>query len=364
MNNTSVSPDGRWVAFGCHDESRVEVYDAATGQRKWQSPVGQGDYCCFSADGNWLLTDGSTSYAVDTWAPGPRLGPGRPWDAASGLAILGQPNGIYRLVELATGREVARLEDQEQNTGQAVFSPDGAWVVIEAKDGMRAWDLRRIRAGLVDLDLDWAAAPLPRAPEACKVPPLEVTIDRGGLDVWPEAERAADGLRRQGDLAGALAAIQKAHALSPDDDPWHNNLLAHLLVICPDPKLRDAPRGVELSKKTVEAAPDTWEFWRTLGIAHHFAREEKAAVQALTRSLQLRQGGDAVDYFPLAAAHQKLGNKKEARQWYDRGVVWMAEHAHPCADELAVLRADAEAVLGIEKPPQPGSDKTSPDPKE
>jgi hypothetical protein len=31
----------------------------------------------------------------------------------------------------------------------AAFSPDGAWVVIEAADGLRAWDLRRLRAGLV-----------------------------------------------------------------------------------------------------------------------------------------------------------------------------------------------------------------------
>jgi WD40 repeat protein len=366
MEQASVSPDGRWVAFGWH-EPRVCVYDAATGERVWETPTtGRGNWCCFSPDGRWLLTnaDGGQSYAVGTWAPGPRLGPGVPWDATAEVAIMGQANGVYRLVELTTGRELARLEDQEQNTGQAAFSPDGAWVVIEARDSLRVWDLRRLRAGLAELGLDWDAPSLPKAPDAGKVSPLEVTIDGGVLDPWPEAEREADGLRRQGDLAGALAAIQKAHALSPDDDLWHNNLLAHLLVICPDPKLRDAPRGVELSKKTVEAAPNTWEFWRTLGIAHHFAGEEKAAVQALTRSLQLRQGGDAVDYFPLAAAHQKLGNKKEARQWYDRGVAWMAEHAHPCAHELAVLRADAEAVLGLKKQSQPGPNRMSPDPKE
>jgi hypothetical protein len=42
----------------------------------------------------------------------------------------------------------------------------------------------------------------------------------------------------------------------------------------------------------------------------------------------------------------------------------MANNKHPYVAELAILRADAEAVLGIEKPPQPDPDKTSPDPKE
>jgi serine/threonine protein kinase/WD40 repeat protein len=366
MEPTSVSPDGRWVAFGWH-EGRVHVYDAATGQRVWQSPpcATTGNCCCFSPDGRWLLThaDGSRSYAVGTWAPGPRLGPGAPWDATPELAVVGQTNGVYRLVELATGRELARLEDQEQSTGRAAFSPDGAWVVIEAEYGLRVWDLRRLRAGLVDLGLDWDAPPLPKSPDAGRVSPLEVTIDRVGLDAWSEAERVADGLRRQGDLAGALAAIQKAHALSPDNDAWHNNYLAYLLALCPDPKLRDAPRAVELGKKSVEVAPDTWGMWRTLGITHHFAGDDEAAVQALTQSLKLRQGGEAFDYFPLAAAHQKLGHQKEARQWYDRGVAWMAEHAHPYAAELAVLRADAEVILGIEAPSKPAPDRP-PDRKE
>src|SRR5262249_10081357 len=110
MDWTSVTPDGRWVAFAVHG-GPVRVYDAATGQRVWQSA--SPSYCCLSRDGRWLLTsaDVGQSYAVDTWAPGPQLGPGVPWDTTEELAVLGQPNGIYRLVELATGRELARLED-------------------------------------------------------------------------------------------------------------------------------------------------------------------------------------------------------------------------------------------------------------
>jgi serine/threonine protein kinase/Flp pilus assembly protein TadD len=175
---------------------------------------------------------------------------------------------------------------------------------------------------------------------------------REAVRLKPDIEYAAmadNRLRCRGDLAGALAAAQQAYALIPGADAMRKNHLAYLLVLCPDPKLRDVPRAVELGKKAVKAMPKEWGFWRTLGIAHHFAGDDKEAVKALTRSLQLRQSGQAFDYFPLAAAQQKLGNEKAARQWYDRGVAWMDEHAHPYAAELALLRADAETLLGIER---------------
>jgi tetratricopeptide (TPR) repeat protein len=190
-----------------------------------------------------------------------------------------------------------------------------------------------------------------------------VTIDRGNIDVFLAADDVAGELRRQGDLAGALAAIRKAQAVAPND-AWLNSYLAWLLAICPDPKLRDAQRAVELAKKAVDAAPNTWEYWRTLGMAHHFAGDDATAVKALTRALALHKSGEAFDDFPLAAAHQKLGNKQEARKWYDRGVAWAAANEHPYVAELAILRADAEALLGIEKQSKPAPDRTAPDKRE
>jgi serine/threonine protein kinase/WD40 repeat protein len=361
MGWTSVSPNGRWVAFGWDYEGKVNVYNAATGARVWQSPAGLSPYPCFSPDGHWLLTnvDGGRIYAVGTWKRGLQLGPGTPWDATSELAILGLPNGTYRLVELATGRELARLEDQEQNTGEAAFSPDGSKLVIEAEGGLRVWDLRRIRAGLVKLGLDWHARPYPKAEGAGNMPPLEVTIDRGDVEVRLLTEgylRVCHELRTKGDLAGALAAIQKVQARTPDD-PRVNSYLAWMLVVCPDPQLRDAQRAVQLAKKAVAAEPNRWESMRALGVAHHFAGDDEAAVKALTRTIALRTSGNAFDFFPLAAAHQKLGHKQVARQWYDLGVAWAAANEDEYPIELAILRADAEAVLGINAQAEPPADK-------
>jgi hypothetical protein len=53
---------------------------------------------------------------------------------------------------------------------------------IAVTDGLRIWELRRIRAELVELDLDWAAPPYPPAPEpTAALAPLTVTVDMGDL---------------------------------------------------------------------------------------------------------------------------------------------------------------------------------------
>jgi serine/threonine protein kinase/WD40 repeat protein len=178
---SSVSSDGRWAAFV--DGLGVKVYDTATGQcvRRFpqdKDPVCWG--CCFTPDGRWLLTQGDDGrvYAAGTWEPGPQLGAGRPWAVTSaGLAVLGRENGIYRLVELATGRELARLQDPDQHFGAAAFTPDGTKLVVNAKDGLRVWDLRRLRERLAELRLDWDALPYRPAEEPGAPSPLSVAVE-------------------------------------------------------------------------------------------------------------------------------------------------------------------------------------------
>jgi hypothetical protein len=67
----------------------------------------------------------------------------------------------FRLVEVATGRELARFEDPDWDVEQVAMSPDGARLVATHKAGLRVWDLRLIRAGLGKLGLDWDSPPLP-----------------------------------------------------------------------------------------------------------------------------------------------------------------------------------------------------------
>jgi tetratricopeptide (TPR) repeat protein len=103
------------------------------------------------------------------------------------------------------------------------------------------------------------------------------------------------------------------------------NDIAWFFVTCPDDRLHDPALAVRLAQEAlktgvfggVEAA------WNTLGVARYRAGDWKGAVEALTKSVELRQGGDSFDFFFLAMAHWRLGDKEKARQWRDRATEWM-----------------------------------------
>src|SRR5262249_51542834 len=133
------------------------------------------------------------------------------------------------------------------------------------------------------------------------------------------------------------------------------NSLAWLLATCTDAKLRDPDRAVELAKKAVELAPKAGAIWNTLGVAHYRAGDWKAAVTALNKSVELRQGGDAFDTLCLAMAYRKLGNDDEAREAYKQAMQWLEKNEETLAkdkghaEELRRFRTEAEEVLELKK---------------
>jgi serine/threonine protein kinase/tetratricopeptide (TPR) repeat protein len=120
--------------------------------------------------------------------------------------------------------------------------------------------------------------------------------------------------------------------------------LASLLASSTDPKVRNAGRAVELAKEAVESSPKGGHLWNALGIAHYRAGGHKAAIAALEKSMELRNGGDSSDWFVLAMAHWKLGEKDKAREWYDKAVEWMDKN-EPNNKELRRFRAEAAELL-------------------
>jgi hypothetical protein len=64
--------------------------------------------------------------------------------------------------------------------------------------------------------------------------------------------------------------------------------------------------------------------------------------------MELRSGGDPTDYFFLAMAHERLGNRKQARTWYDKAIQWMDTHSHRRQANLR-YREEAEQILGIKR---------------
>lgn len=156
-------------------------------------------------------------------------------------------------------------------------------------------------------------------------------------------------LADKGLLGEAIAAYQVAIRLRPNYAEAHSNL-AWLLATCPAAKWRDPRRAVELAKKAVALGPNGGSFWNTLGVAHYRAGDCKAAIEALEKARQLRNGGRSSDFFFLAMAHWRLGNKPEARKWYDRAVEWMEKK--PKNEELRRFCVEAAELLGMKQPPE------------
>jgi serine/threonine protein kinase/WD40 repeat protein len=168
VRHCAVSPDGRWVATGSHQDTSgfaARVWDAATGRLIRALPVPQLCPVAFSRDGRWLLTSGGGCklWRSGTWAEGPSIG-----GATGGfspdslqLAVEDAP-GVVRLVKTETGAEIVRLETTEQSRfWSQTFSADGT-ILIAADDDRSAlhiWDLRALRLELAGMGLDWDAPP-------------------------------------------------------------------------------------------------------------------------------------------------------------------------------------------------------------
>src|SRR4051812_22293955 len=168
-------------------------------------------------------------------------------------------------------------------------------------------------------------------------------------DSYAANGRHADALKLREQTLG----LQKVK-LGPDHPHTLSsmNSLAWLLAMCPDPKLRDAGRAVELARKAVELAPTEGRYWTTLGVAHYRAGDRAAAIVALRKSEALRKGGDIYDWFFLAMSHWQRGEKEEARKWYDRAGGWVDQNK-PNDDELRRVREEAAELLKVEDQPKP-----------
>jgi WD40 repeat protein len=164
-----VSPDGRLIATGAWQGTGVNIWDAHTGRLVKALPVDAYANVRFSPDGQWLATvTGAVSqlWRVGSWQPGrvlrrddPEIAPGSAAFTADGSVVaLEQSRRLVKLIEVATGRELAQLEAADVPLCTPLcFSRDGRLLATRGGPGLlQVWDLRVIRRGLQGMGLDWA----------------------------------------------------------------------------------------------------------------------------------------------------------------------------------------------------------------
>lgn len=185
----AVSPDGQWVAAvsgqGAH------IWDGRTGSVVKQPPLKSNSRSdlAFSPDGKWLVTSSLEEYSfwqVGSWQPAHRIArpsggelPGRLAFARDGrILAIAYSSFVVKLVDPATGREIATLETPESAIVSSLsFSADGSKLAAASESKViQVWDLARIRAQLADIGLADGFPSLPPPYDPVGVTPLKVKI--------------------------------------------------------------------------------------------------------------------------------------------------------------------------------------------
>jgi tetratricopeptide (TPR) repeat protein len=142
--------------------------------------------------------------------------------------------------------------------------------------------------------------------------------------------------------------------------------LAWLLATCPEVRLRDPDRAVRLAAEAVKLRP----YWRqTFGVARYRAGDFKGSIEVLEKSTK-----DPCSWSFLAMAYWQLGEKQEARQWYDQAVERLATLAKTLEARDTKMRlapgedlgpepfrrfvTEAAQLLGLEPPAAPAPETT------
>jgi serine/threonine-protein kinase len=134
---------------------------------------------------------------------------------------------------------------------------------------------------------------------------------------------------------------------------WALNDLAWSLATDLNGKLRDPGLAVELARKAVALEPQNGMIQNTLGVAHYRAGDMNAAIKELHKSMELRKGGDSMDWFFLAMSHWRLGHEDEGLKWYKQAVEWLEKHSQTLTnqnrEELGRFRAEAKELLNAKE---------------
>jgi serine/threonine protein kinase len=122
------------------------------------------------------------------------------------------------------------------------------------------------------------------------------------------------------------------------------NACAWFLVDCPDEAIRDPALALDFAEKAVALQPDCERYWHTLGVARFRAGHWAAAREALEKAIEIGEGGGGYEWFFLAMACWRQGDRDSARTWQAKAVRALENNPYP-PEDLSRYRAEAEALL-------------------
>jgi WD40 repeat protein len=355
----ALSPNGRWLASATKHGQWVTVWDTGAGRvLQTLCPHEQTEHSvAFSPDNHWLVTGAIGEYRVwrtDTWGEAARVTsecgtvPGPiAFSPNSGMLALETAHARISLIDPATGKEFARLEDPDGHRPHwMAFTPDGRRLVTaNIHDGVaHVWELDLLGEQLVRAGLDKGLPPMLNPSESrthSAAWDFQFTLD---ADTQTLRADAAFDLRDFGGAEKDYREVLREH-------PHHRracNGLSWLYSLGP-PELRKPCEALALALEAVHQDKSNATL-NTLGVAYYRLGRWHEAIDALNQAAKVNGSRPTPwDAFFLAMCHHRLGRFAKARRYYDQAVSLRAsypiEQLHEPA-ELAEIQAEARAILG------------------
>jgi WD40 repeat protein len=185
----AFSPDGRLLAVSSHDESRIWIYDTASGRVQWELAVLHSFAPVFSPCGRYLAVP--TQNDVLMWDVQSRqhlrslLG-----HSSTVAAVAYSPDGrtiasashdrLVKTWDTATGAELFSMAGHRSEVDAVAFSPDGRSLISADREGLvRIW---HVGTGRPLLQIDGAPSPLGKLlmlPGGCEL--FDLIAERQGI---------------------------------------------------------------------------------------------------------------------------------------------------------------------------------------
>ena len=179
---------------------------------------------------------------------------------------------------------------------------------------------------------------------------------RKALEIRPGNARAASlALQLQvkrGDLDGALQQLEQSLTFSGSPLTLYNDLAWFLASTPPesfggpDQAARCADEAVRLSELAQRMAPQDPNCFNTLSIARLRAGDAEGALAAAQQAMVLGKGGLPQDWLALSLAYCALGDRDQARLWYELADSTFVLYGFG-GEDLRYLHGEAARALGL-----------------
>ncbi len=284
VRSVAISPDGEFLATGSHGKTGAQVWRIRDTARVAHLKIDGLIRVAFSPDGKWLMTRNPPCrlWEAGTWREARQIGgQGLAFSPDGNLLAVQDPNRVIRLVEVPTGRTLARLESPDGCVvWTADWSPDGSRLSVSTRDGpaVHIWDLRAIRAHLDVIGLDWDAPAYsgldPANPSAPPLPSLQVDYGpmAGHIEHFTQSPQAL-----------FVRYTARLRDVPTDAEAFHHR--AHALV-----QLKRNREGIDDFTEAIRLRPDDAHLWASRGEIHAILELLEPAITDLEAALAIEPG--------------------------------------------------------------------------